>query len=106
MKELNDENFEKFVKGKDGRVKGVKFGAVWCHPCQLLNDEMPKIIKKTPKVDWAKVDIDKCPKTSKKLEINAVPLIRFWKNGKMLKECVEGFDSADAITEIANRLAK
>lgn len=106
MKHITDENFEEFLGGKDGRVKALKMSAVWCEPCKMMDEVMPDVIKAFPNVDWGKADIDDTPKLAKQFKIMTIPHILFFKNGKQLKQKIDGFGGKEDLLRKIKRIVK
>lgn len=66
------------------------FTAVWCGPCRLLSPIIGQLSEKYPHVTTYKIDIDKKGLESavSKLNIEAVPTLHFFQNGKKAGEVV------------------
>lgn len=63
----------------------IDFNAKWCEPCKVLSPILDKISKDYPqKLELVKIDIDKNPKIAKELNINAIPALKLYKNGKVV----------------------
>lgn len=86
VKELNEAEFSSLIadfnsktwifKGKRPAI--VDFSATWCGPCQRLSpilDELSSIYD--GKVDFYKVDVDKCPNLSRAYGVSSVPMMIF-----------------------------
>ena len=75
-----DENYEELVK--DG-VVGVDFFGKTCVPCKMLAKVLEEVDDEFPFVNIVKVDVDDCPQTSERFEVNGIPDIYFYKDGKI-----------------------
>mgnify|MGYP001497896623 CR=1 FL=1 len=77
---LTDDNFEKTIK--DGIVL-VDFWATWCGPCRILSPTIEEIASETgKKAIIAKMDVDKNKITAYKYNIQYLPTVIIFKNGK------------------------
>ncbi len=102
--ELNDENFEKEVLEEKGPVL-VDFWASWCMPCQALKpviEEIAQEVKDKAKVGF--VNIDECPETTQKYNVQSVPTILFFKNGE-LKDTMIGMHPKENYVKIIDELS-
>jgi thioredoxin 1 len=84
---LTDENFEEDLKKTDKPVL-VDFFATWCGPCEVLGPMIENVVKSFDnKIILAKVNVDQFPKTSNKFNIDRIPNVILFKDGKL----VDGF---------------
>ncbi len=88
--EVNDNNFEKEVIEKSKKVPVVvDFWAEWCMPCLILGPVLEKMMTESKgKFILAKLNVDKNPVTSKAYEIQSIPAVKLFKNGKLADEFV------------------
>lgn len=78
---MND--FEKYINGNKTVI--VDFFAEWCGPCKM----MPPILKDLKmkvgdKAIILKMDIDKNPEYARKFNVQAVPTLIVFKEGKII----------------------
>jgi len=88
LKELTDDNFKQEVIEADGVVL-VDFYAQWCGPCKILAQTVEELSKEygdTAKICKADIEENSC--AVKELNINGVPFIALYKDGKILTKHV------------------
>ncbi len=86
--EVTDADFEeKVTKQSKEKIVVVDFWAAWCVPCTMLAPILEKVIGMYgEEVILAKVNVDECPETANSYDINAIPNIKIFKNGKVVDE--------------------
>jgi len=95
---LTDENFEEEIK-KSSKPVLVDFFATWCGPCEVLGPIIEKVVENfSDKVVLAKVNVDQFPRTSGKFNIDRIPNVILFKNGKKADEFI-GLMPEKAIAE-------
>ena len=63
----------------------VDFHATWCGPCKMMAPELQKFAQKnTGKLRVIKIDIDRNPATAQQFQIQGVPTLMLFKEGKVL----------------------
>ena len=77
------ETFGSIIKGDKPVL--VDFFATWCGPCKAMAPQF-ELLKKSmgDGVRIVKIDIDRNKKLAEKLQIQSVPTIMIYKNGKNL----------------------
>lgn len=88
IKKVSKENFETEVLKTDKAVL-VDFYATWCGPCQMLSPILEEISGSTEKFDIAKINIDENQELALENEIEVVPTMLIYKDGKILEK-IEG----------------
>ena len=76
-----DENFDSLIA--DGVVLVDFFGKT-CGPCKMVARELEEIEDELPFVNIVKVDTDDCPKVSKRYNIDGIPDLYFYQDGKLV----------------------
>jgi thioredoxin 1 len=61
-------------------LRVIKFGAVWCGPCQVMDPIFDRVAESTDGVEFEKVDIDQESDRATKANIRSVPTIVFEKD--------------------------
>ncbi len=78
-----------------GKVVLVDFYATWCGPCKMMAPHIETMkAKYGDKLTVLKVDTDKSMEVSQHFKINAIPLIKLYKEGKEVYDKT-GYHSAD-----------
>ena len=98
MSELTftDSNFKQEVLNAKGLIM-VDFFAVWCGPCKMMAPAIERLAESYKgKVKIGKLDVDENNETSSQYEIQSIPTIIFFKDGKLVDKLV-GFQSEEAL---------
>lgn len=81
----------------EGKLVLVDFWATWCGPCRLLAPELEKVLKENPeKLVLVKVNVDNEEELAAHYKIEAIPDVRFFRDGKPVGGFL-GFKDAAAI---------
>jgi len=92
---LTDENFEKEINEAKLPVL-VDFFAEWCGPCQVLGPILDKVGEDfKEKFILAKIDVGEAPNISGKFEVEKIPTVILFKNGKPIGGFVGMADEND-----------
>lgn len=92
---FTDSNFHQDVLEAKGLVM-VDFFAQWCGPCKMMAPTVERLADSYKKVKIGKLDVDENNETSSKYEIQSIPTIIFFKNGKMIDK-LTGFQSEEVL---------
>lgn len=84
MIEITTENFEEKVETASDKL--VYFGSAMCGPCRLVSKTMEKLTSEG--VEVFKVDADMSAYLVAEHEINTLPTVLVYKNGKKTQEIV------------------
>ncbi len=93
IKFISEEEFDESVSEKGLTL--VDFFATWCGPCQMLGEVLEKISKD---YNIVKVDVDKAQNLAMKFDIEAVPTMLIYKDGKKVDR-LEGFYPENELKE-------
>lgn len=73
----------------------VDFYATWCGPCKAMTPTIEAIGKEVQgSARVLKIDVDKNPAVAAKYQIQAVPTLMIFKNGKVVWKHSGGMDKA------------
>lgn len=79
---LTDENFGETI-AKSKKPVLVDFWSSWCTPCKFLAPILDKIAQDfKDKIIFAKVELDDAPLTAENYQIQQIPTVILFKNGK------------------------
>ena len=83
----------------------VDFYATWCGPCKLLAPMLDELAGPlTSKIKFVKINVDEAPTLSQRFDIQAIPTLIFFKNGKVADQLI-GLPSEDALKARLESLA-
>ena len=92
--ELNE--LEELVK--EGKTL-VDFFATWCGPCKMIAPVLEQLdADDSFKVQIVKIDVDEAEEIARKFQIQAIPTLILFENGKALKSQL-GFMRKDQIVD-------
>lgn len=83
IKYINEENFKSEVL-ESKKILLVDFFATWCGPCKILSKILEDVSKTSPDLEIAKVDIDELRDLAIEYEIEFVPTMLIFKDGKVI----------------------
>lgn len=107
----NDDN-NKFTKAdydkllSDNNALLIDFYAPWCIPCKQMEPTIKKLSAKyAGKVNIVRINIDEAKQLTQQLNIDAIPVLTTYKNGKEIKR-VNGLQSASALEKLVKTAIK
>jgi thioredoxin len=86
-------DFNNQIKGK--KLVIVDYNAVWCGPCKQLSPVLEAWIKaQNGQVELIKIDVDANQELAKAKQIESIPYLEFYKDGKMIDKQIGMGDAA------------
>ena len=101
IKHINEKEFENEIKKKEG-ICLVDFYATWCGPCMMLAPVLEEVANSRAGYNIYKVDVDKNNNLAQKLNIDTIPTICIYKNGKLVDRQV-GYIDRDEIVNLIEK---
>ena len=85
---VTDADFETEVE-KNDKLTGVDFWATWCGPCRMIAPILDQLaVEYDGKVKVTKLDVDANIKTATKFNVRSIPMLLFFKDGKVVDQIV------------------
>jgi thioredoxin 1 len=85
---VTDADFEQEVEKHD-KLTVVDFWATWCGPCRMIAPILDQLaVDYDGKVKVAKLDVDANIKTATKFNVRSIPMLLFFKDGKVVDQIV------------------
>jgi thioredoxin 1 len=95
VQHITDTNFDAEVTQAAGPVV-VDCYATWCGPCRALSPIVDGLADTyVGKIKFYKVNVDESPKVSKQFQIDAIPRLLFFKDGKLVDSTVGLLSKSD-----------
>jgi len=105
VQEVTDAAFEQKVLKNPG-LTIVDFSAVWCGPCKVLKPLFKEAASSYEgKASFATIDVDENPTVSEQYKVQSIPLLLFFKNGKVVHKIV-GLISAKELNSAIDKALK
>jgi thioredoxin 1 len=87
-KAVTDDTFETEIEKHSGLVV-VDFWATWCGPCRMIAPILDQLATEyAGKVKVAKLDVDTNIKTASRFNVRSIPMLLFFKDGKVVDQIV------------------
>lgn len=85
---VTDADFEAVVEKAEG-LTVVDFWATWCGPCRMIAPILDQLaVDYEGKVKVTKLDVDANIKTATKFNVRSIPMLLFFKGGKVVDQIV------------------
>ena len=103
---LSFDDYLAAIKKTDKMVL-VDFNAVWCGPCKILKPTVLKLADKNKdKIVLLDIDVDHNPAVARTMNIQSIPLLVLYKNGKEVWRnlgLIDGGTIQDNITKFSRQ---
>jgi thioredoxin 1 len=97
---VTDDTFEAEIEKHPG-LAVVDFWATWCGPCRVIAPSLDQIaVEYAGKIKVAKLDIDTNIKTSTRFNVRSIPLLLFFKDGKVVDQIVGAVPKANIESKV------
>tara|TARA_Y100000310_G_scaffold321546_1_gene379332 strand:+ start:13038 stop:13364 length:327 start_codon:yes stop_codon:yes gene_type:complete len=106
MFDSTDESFETDVTSTEIVIFDV--WASWCQPCKMfapIFEGLATKLKSYTDIKFFKLNADKCPSISAKLNITSIPSVLYYKDGELV-EMKNGIQTEEQMIEMINGLRK
>ena len=104
VKHINGAEFEAEVV-RSAKPVVVDFYATWCGPCKILSPRLDTLAGSfTNEIKFVKINVDEAPDLSQRFNIQGIPTLLFFKNGKIV-DGVVGLLSTDDLKAHLEALA-
>ena len=100
-KHIEDNNFKSEVLEQKGIVV-VDFFATWCGPCKMIAPIIEELEAEMKDIKFVKLDVDENPEVSNKYQIQSIPTLKVFKDGKDV-DTVVGFLPKDQIKALIEK---
>jgi thioredoxin 1 len=88
VQEITEANFTQKVLSNPG-LTVVDFNATWCGPCKTLKPLFKKAADNfAGKASFASIDVDQNPTVSQQYQVQSIPLLLFFKDGKIVNKSI------------------
>ena len=85
---VTDDTFETEIEKHNG-LAVVDFWATWCGPCRMIAPILDQLATEyAGKVKVAKLDVDTNIKTATRFNVRSIPMLLFFKDGKVVDQIV------------------
>ncbi|MHB1864352.1 MAG: thioredoxin [Gemmatimonadaceae bacterium] len=102
---VTDATFEQEVE-KHGGLTIVDFWAAWCGPCRMIAPVLDQLATEyAGKVRVAKLDVDTNIKTATRYNVRSIPLLLFFKDGKVVDQIVGAVPRANIESKLKQHAA-
>jgi len=102
---VTDETFELEIEKHQG-LAVVDFWATWCGPCRMIAPILDQLATEyAGKVKVAKLDVDTNIRTATRFNVRSIPLLLFFKDGKVVDQIVGAVPKMSIETKLQQHAA-
>lgn len=101
IKQISSKDFKNVIE--QNKVVVVDYFASWCMPCQMMAQVVDKSVDEFPNIEFVKINIDENTNLAIQQQIEAVPTIVAYKNGKEVNRIL-GYHSQEDFVAFLNTL--
>ncbi len=98
---IGDNSFNTEVLDQKGVVL-VDFFATWCGPCKMIAPILEELETEMENIKFVKIDVDESPEVANKYQIQSIPTLKVFKDGKDV-DMVVGFLPKDQIKALIEK---
>lgn len=98
IRQISEKEFDEEITNKKG-VCLVDFYASWCGPCMMLSPILEDIANSRAGYNIYKVDVDNNISLANKFEIDTIPALCIYKDGKLVKKEI-GYRKKEEIIDL------
>ena len=81
VKTVTDENFDEAIRNNGLTI--IDCWAPWCSPCRMISPVIEELAEEYVEVTFGKLNVDENNATANRFRIMSIPLILFFKDGKL-----------------------
>ena len=97
-------SFEEMLNSADSPIL-VDFYATWCGPCQMMASELEQVnIVLGQRLKIVKIDTDKYPHIASKYQVQALPTLMLFKEGRPVEKMEGAMPAHQLIPHLENFL--
>ncbi|MHA1648822.1 MAG: thioredoxin family protein [Candidatus Helarchaeota archaeon] len=100
---LNQSNFWDAIRNNEKVL--IDCFADWCGPCKMIEPIFVQLAKVYKDIFFGRINVDYAPQIARHFQIQAIPLILFFRNGKLINQ-VLGAQSYSALDSQIRRLMR
>jgi thioredoxin 1 len=102
---VTDDTFETEIEKHQG-LAIVDFWATWCGPCRIIAPILEQLaVEHAGNVKVAKLDVDTNIKTATRFNVRSIPLLLFFKDGKVVDQIVGAVPKAHIESKLKQHAA-
>jgi thioredoxin 1 len=103
--DVTDDTFETEVEKHQG-LAVVDFWAPWCGPCRIVGPVLDQLAAEYEgKAKVTKIDVDQNVKTASRFNVRSIPMILFFKDGKLVDQVLGAVPKAQLAAKFEQHAA-